>query len=61
VAQIKVELVGLGDVIVITSPDLPKSVVISDTQYVEITKHLIEQAKPYKACAIKQIMIKPER
>ena len=60
-ANIKVELVGHGDVVVITSPDLAKSLVLSDVQYVEMTKHLIQQAKPFTGCAIKLLSVKTER
>ena len=60
-AELKVELVGKGDVIVVSSPDLPKSLALSDVQFVELVKHLIQQAKPFPGCAIKLLSVKQER
>jgi hypothetical protein len=61
VAEIKVELVGKGDVIVITSPDLQKSLVLSDLQFLDIAKHLVAQAKGHPSSMVRYITIRSER
>jgi len=60
-AEIKVELVGRGDVIVVTSPELHKSLVLSDLQFLDIAKHLVAQAKAHPSSLIRYITIKSER
>lgn len=60
-AEIKIELVGRGDVIVITSPDLPKSLVLSDVQFYDISIELVKQAQGHPTSMLKRIWFKQDR